>query len=223
VFESLQAEISRSDDDAFVSSNITLEYDIHYINSHDKWYVFIDEEMLPLLDAYIQTDSSRISVHVESNVIYWEVQASENINNHRLVVLTLGPEVQVTIVEEKNQIVCHFTIGSQTKSFSDISLIYYLNGSFDSSKYQWKLVTSISQDVSESYDLQINDLYVYFSNINITKGSYLILDLVGTKISGVTNLTNLVVPLVSSSGVLAGAITTIIKIYNKKKGMILEI
>jgi hypothetical protein len=49
------------------------------------------------------------------------------------------------------------------------------------------------------------------------------LDLVGTKISGVNNLTNLVVPLVSSSGVLAGAITTVIKIYNKKKGMILEI
>ena len=135
-----------------------------------------------------------------------------------------GPLMTVnSIDEEKNQITCHFIIGSQTKSFSDVSLIYYINGSFASSKFQWELFSSTSQEVSKNYDLQINDIYVYYSNINVTEGSYLILDLVGTKISGVNNLTNLVIPLVSSSGVLAGAITTVIKIYNKKKGMILEI
>ncbi|MCG3221184.1 MAG: hypothetical protein H7641_07370 [Candidatus Heimdallarchaeota archaeon] len=223
VFEHLQAEISRNSEDVFISPNITIAYDVLYMNSHDKWYTFTNEEMFPVLDAYIQTDSSRIPVHIESSIIYWGVQAGEDDNNHKLIITTLGPEVQVSLDEEKNQIMCHFIIGSQTKSFSDVSLIYYLNGSFTSSKYQWELFSSTSQEVSENYNLQINDIYVYYSNINITKGSYLILDLVGTKLSGANNLTNLVIPLVSSSGVLAGAITTVIKIYNKKKGMILEI
>ncbi|NPD89406.1 MAG: hypothetical protein HGN29_11855 [Asgard group archaeon] len=223
VFEHLQAEISRNDNDVFISPNITITYDVLYMNSHDKWYAFTNEEMFPMLDAYIQTDSSHIPVHIGSGIIYWGIQVGEDTINHKLIIMTLGPEVQVSLDEEKDQITCHFIIGSQTKSFSDISLIYYLNGSFTSSKYQWKLFSSGSQEVSENYDLQVNDIYVYYSNINITKGSYLILDLVGTKVSGVNNITNLVIPLVSSSGVLAGAITTVIKIYNKKKGMILEI
>ncbi|MHA2254536.1 MAG: hypothetical protein ACXAAM_00500 [Candidatus Heimdallarchaeaceae archaeon] len=223
VFEHLLAEISRSSEDVFISPNITIAYDVLYMNSHDKWYAFTNEEMLPIQDAYIQTDSSRVPVHIESSIIYWGVQASEDDNYHKLIITTLGPEVQISLDEEKDQIMCHFIIGSQTKSFSDISLIYYLNDSFISSNYRWELFSSTSQEVSKNYDLQINDIYVYYSNINITEGSYLILDLVGTKISGVTNLTNLIIPLVSSSGVLAGAITTVIKIYNRKKGMILEI
>ncbi len=223
VFEHLLVEISRNSDDVFISPNITIVYNVLYMNSHDKWYASTNEEMLPILDAYVLTDSSRVPVHIESSIIYWGVQVGEDDNNHKLIITTLGPEAQVSLDEEKDQITCHFIIGSQTKSFSDISLIYYINDSFTSSKYRWELFSSTSQEVSENYDLQINDIYVYYSNINITEVSYLILDLVGTKISGVNNLTNLIIPLVSSSGVLAGAITTVIKIYNRKKGMILEI
>ncbi len=223
IFEQIQAEISRSIDDVFISSNITITYDIHYTNSHDKWYVSTTEEMLPIINAFIQTDTSRIPVYIDSNLIYWEIQASEDDNNHKLVITTTGPEMQISLNEEKDEITCHIIIGSQSKSFSDISLIYYLNDTISSSKYQWSLFSGTSEEVSEDYDLQVNDLYVYCTNINIIKGSYLILDLIGKKISGINNVTNLVVPLVSSSGVLAGAITTVVKIYNKKKGMILEI
>jgi hypothetical protein len=223
MFEHIQAEISRSSNDVFISSNISITYDIHYTNSHDKWYISATEEMLPIINAYIQTDTARIPVLIDSDLIYWEIQASEDNNNHKLIIKTTGPEMQISLNEEKDEIICHFIIGSQSKSFSDISLIYYLNDSVSSSKYQWNLFSGTSEDISEEYNLQVNDLYVYCTNIDIIKGSYLILDLIGKKISGINNLTNLVVPLVSSSGVLAGAITTGIKIYNKKKGMILEI
>ena len=223
IFEHIQAEISRSSDDVFISSNMSITYDIHYTNSHDKWYISTSEEMLPIINAFIQTDTSHIPVYIESQLIYWEIQASEDDNNHKLVITTTGPEMQISFTEERDEITCHFLIGSQSKSFSDVSLIYYLNDTVSSSKYQWNLFSGTSEEVSEDYNLQVNDLYVYYTNINLIKGSYLILDLVGKKISGVNNITNLVVPLVSSSGVLAGAITTVIKIYNKKKGMILEI
>ena len=222
-FEHLQAEVSRNTDDVFISSNISIVYDIHYMNSHDKWYSLVDEDMLPILDAFIQTDSSLIPVYIDSDSIFWGVEASEENKDHKLIITTLGPDMKISINNEKDQINCNFIIGSYTKSFSDLSLIYYLNDSFTSTKYQWKLLSSTSQDTSRDYNLQINDIYIYMSNINITKGNFLILNLVGIKVSGVSNITNLVVPLVSSSGILAGAITTIIKIYNKKKGMILEI
>ena len=85
------------------------------------------------------------------------------------------------------------------------------------------LLSYNGQDVTSLYELQINDLYVYATNLQIAKDSVLILDLVGTKSSNMKSITNIVVPLVSSSGVLLGAVTAIIKVYNKKKGMVLEI
>ena len=117
----------------------------------------------------------------------------------------------------------HFVVEAETKDYSNISFIYYLNDSYSTAKYQWKLYSSRSIDVSANYELEVNDIYVKLSGINVNKGSFLILDLVGTKISNSNKITNIVIPLVSTSGVLLGAITIIVRIYNKKKGMILEI
>ncbi|GAJ24245.1 unnamed protein product, partial [marine sediment metagenome] len=49
------------------------------------------------------------------------------------------------------------------------------------------------------------------------------LNLVGEQISDVRSMTNIIIPAVSGSSVLLGAVAAIIKVYNKKKSMILEI
>ena len=73
------------------------------------------------------------------------------------------------------------------------------------------------------YNIVINDSYVYFTNLNIAKNGILILDLIGTKNTQFNTITGLVIPVLSSTGAILGAITAGIKIYNKRKGMILEI
>jgi len=223
ILDNLQVEISRSNVEAMISENMTLSYTIHYPSSHNRWFVFTNEEILPILDAYIESENLRIPVSWDSNVIYWEIQVDETEMNHKLMIHTKGPKLSTFIEELNDEINMHFVVEAETKNYFNISLIYYLNESLSTSKYQWKLFSSKSIDVSANYALEVNDLYVKLSGININKGSFLILDLVGTKISNNNTITNIVIPLVSSSGILLGAITTIVRIYNKKKGMILEI
>jgi hypothetical protein len=223
IFSSLYTEIFRSEEDVIISSNITITYSLHYSTSHDKWFSAIEEEMLPIIDAYIEAESLRIPVIWNSDYIYWQIQANNETNNHKLVIVTTGPEYQVLLEQNDNTINVHFTISSSEKEYSSLSLIYYFNISITSAKYQWLLFTSGNKDVTDIYDLEINDLYIYIGSINITKGSYLILELIGTKTSNSNQITNIVVPLVSSSGILLGIVTAIMRVYNKKKGLILEI
>jgi len=222
-FDSLNVEKIRSEEDVVILSNITLIYSLQYPISHDKWFSTIEEEMLPILDAYIEAEELRIPVSWNFNFIYWQVQATNETNNHKLVIITTGPEYQSLLEKNENKINIYFTISSAEKEYSELSLIYYFNISITSAKYQWSLFTSGNNDVSNVYDIKINDLYIYIGGINITKGSYLILELIGTKTSNSNQITNIVVPLVSSSGILLGVITTIMKVYNKRKGLILEI
>ena len=221
--DNLQVEISRSNVEVIISKNMTFSYIIHYPSTHNRWFVFTNEEILPIVDAYIETDTLRIPVSWDSNVIYWEIQADETEKNHKLMIQTKGPKMSSSIEELDDEIKIHFVVEADTKDYFNISLIYYLNESFSTSRYQWKLFSSKSIDVSTNFELEVNDLYVKLSEININKGSFLILDLIGTKVSNKNAITNIVIPLVSTSGVLFGAITTIVRIYNKKKGMILEI
>ncbi len=223
LLDNLQVEISRSNVEAIISENMTFSYTVHYPSEHNRWFVFTNEEMFPIIDAYIETETLRIPVSWDSNVIYWEIQVDETENNHKLIIETEGPVLSTSIEELNGEINVHFVVEAEVKDYFNISLIYYLNGSFSTSKYQWKLFSSQSIEVTANYELEINNLYVKLSGININRGSFLILDLVGTKISNNNAITTIVIPLVSSSGVLAGAITTIVRIYNKKKGMILEI
>lgn len=223
IFSSLKTEISRNEDEVIISNNITFTYLLNYPASHDKWFSTIEEEMLPIIDAYIEAESLRIPVSWSSNYIYWQIQANNETNNHKLVIITTGPDYQTLLEKNENKINVHFTISSAEKEYSSLSLIYYFNISISSAKYQWKLFTSANNDVTDIYDIKINDLYIYIGGINITKGSYLILELIGSKISNFNQITNIVIPLVSGSGILLGVITTIMKVYNRKKGLILEI
>lgn len=222
-FSDLQADISQEGEVRASSGNITLVYKIQYPENHDRWFVIIEEEMTPIIDAYIEADTLRIPVYWDDNVIYWEAETEKSNENHKLIVETTGPEVSTNIEEENDKVIMHFIIDARTKSYTNISLVYYLDESYVTSKYTWQVFSSKEEDVTEIYELQINDLYVLLSNVDIAKGSYLVLDLVGVKKTNTNTITNIVIPVVSSSSVLLGTIITIVKVYNKKKGMILEI
>ena len=223
ILENLLATTERSSEDVIIADNITLSYDITYPSSHDRWKHYIDEDMMPILEVYVETSTLQIPVYADSEAFYWHIQADANANDHKLKIVTVGPNIQTTIEENDTQISIHFIINSDIRSYSDISILYYLNESYSTSKYDWILLSSNENDVTSLYELQVNDLYVYATNLEIAKGSILILDLVGTKTSNAKSITNIVVPLVSSSGVLLGAVTAILKVYNKKKGMVLDI
>lgn len=222
-FSDLQANIIQEGVVRANSDNITLEYRIQYPENHDRWFVIIEEKMTPIINAYIEADTLRIPVYWDDNVIYWETEAEKSNENHRLIVETTGPEVSTSIEEEKDEIRIYFIIDAKTKSYTNISLVYYLNESYITSKYTWRVFSSKKEDVTEMYELQINDLYVLLFNVDIAKGSYLVLDLVGVKKTNTNIISNIVIPVVSSSSILLGVIATIVKVYNKKKGMILEI
>ncbi len=222
-FSDLQANIVQEGEVRAISDNITLVYKIQYPENHDRWFAIIEEEMTPITNAYIEADTLRIPVYWDSNVIYWEAETEKSNENHKLIVETTGPEVSTNIEEENDEIIIHFIIDARTKSYTNISLVYHLNESYVTSKYTWQVFSSKEEDVTELYGLQINDLYVLLSNVDIAKGSYLVLDLVGVKKTNANAITNIVIPVVSSSTVLLGAIATIVKVYNKKRGMILEI
>ncbi|MFW9851663.1 MAG: hypothetical protein ACFFDS_01830 [Candidatus Thorarchaeota archaeon] len=223
IISSLCTETFRSEDNVIISKNITITYSLHYPTSYDKWFSTIEEEMLPIIDAYIEAESLRIPVSWNSDYIYWQIQANKETSNHKLVIVTTGPEYQALLEKNDNTINVHFTISSTEKDYSNLSIIYYFNISITSAKYDWRLFTSGNNDISDIYDIEINDLYAYIGSINITKGSYLILELIGSKTSNSNQITNIVVPLVSSSGILLGVVTAIMRVYNKKKGLILEI
>ncbi len=222
-FENTLVEAERSAEDVLVATNITLTYDINYSLTHDRWTFMIEEEMVPILDAYIETQALRIPVNWDANAFYWQIQASEETNDHKLVIMTNGPNFEATNEENEDSITIHFIISTETKGYSNLSVLYQLNESYATSKYEWKLVTNNQNDVTEFYSLEVNDLYVYFTNLDIVQGSSLILDLVGNKNNQANSITNLIIPVVASTSVLLGVITAGIKIYNKKKGMILEI
>ncbi|MHA1344878.1 MAG: hypothetical protein ACTSVO_08305 [Candidatus Heimdallarchaeaceae archaeon] len=222
-FSDLQAEIIQEGEIRTISDNITLGYRIQYPEYHDRWFVLIEEEMAPIINAYIEANTLRIPVYWDGNVIYWESETGKSNEDHRLIVETTGPEVSTSIEEENDEIRIHFIVNARTKSYTNISLIYYLNESYVTSKYTWQAFSSKEEDVTELYELQINDLYVLLSNVDIAKGSYLVLDLLGIKKANTNAITNIVIPVVSSSSVLLGAVATIVKVSNKKKGMILEI
>ncbi len=222
-FSDLQVDIIQEGEVRASFGNITLGYRIQYPENHDRWFVIIEEEMTPIINAYIEADTLRIPVYWDDNVIYWETETEKSNENHRLIVETTGPEVSTNIEEENDEIRIHFIIDARTKSYINISLVYYLNESYITSKYLWQVFSSKEEEVTELYELQITDLYVLLSNVDIAKGSYLVLDLVGIKKTNTNTITNIVIPVVSSSSILLGAIATIVKVYNKKKGMILEI
>ena len=222
-FENVQASVKRSTENAIVSSNITLTFEIQYPIYHDRWILLVEDEMVPVLDAYIETQTLRIPVYWDENTLYWQTQADNETTNHKLILTTIGPEIATTLEEVDKDIQIHFVISSDVKSYSNISIIYYFNDSYETSKYIWQLLANNQNDVTSYYNLDVNDLYVFITNLDLAKGSLLILDLVGTKVSNSKSITNVIIPLVSGSAVLFGAVATILKIYNKKKGMILEI
>ncbi len=222
-FSDLQANIIQEGDVRVSSDNIILRYKIQYPENHDRWFVIIEEEMTPIIDAYIEVDALQILVYWDENVIYWETETEKSDEDHRLIIETTGPEVSTSIEEENDEIRIHFIIDARTKSYTNISLVYYLNESYVTSKYTWQVFSSKEEDVTELYALQTNNLYVLLSNVDIAKGSYLTLDVIGVKKTNTNTITSIIIPIVSSSSVLLGAIATIVKVYNKKKGMILEI
>ena len=223
LLENLLITAEKGYEDVIITENITLTYDITYPSAHDRWVYYINDDMVPLLDVYVETNTLQIPVHVDSGALYWHIQADSSIDDHKLKITTIGPSLLATTEENDDIISIHFIINSEVRSYSDVSMLYYFNESYSTSKYEWKLISNVQDDVTSLYELQVNDLYVYATNLQITKGSALMLDLVGTKVSNTRSITNVVVPLVSSSGVLLGAITAVIKIYKKKKGMVLEI
>ncbi len=222
-FSDLRADIIQDGEIRASSDNITLRYRIQYPENHDRWFVIIEGKMTPIINAYIEVDTLQIPVYWDDNIIYWETEAEKSDENHRLIVETTGPEVSTSIEEENNEIRIRFIIDARTKSYTNISLVYYLNESYVTSKYTWQVFSSREEDVTELYSLQTNDLFVLLSNVDIAKGSYLTLDLVGIKKTNTNTITSIVIPIISISSVLLGAIVTIVKVYNKKKGMILEI
>ncbi|MBA7486452.1 hypothetical protein ES707_22011 [subsurface metagenome] len=222
-FEALEAKLQINENEIFISDNITLNFQIQYPVEHDRWFLTLLDEMIPIIEAYIETETYRIPVFHEENTVLWQTFANENTNNHKLVIITSGPSFSVTYEQKENQIIMHFIIESALKTFQKISMLHPLNNSISTAKYQWKLLTSDGHDVTRNYELEVNDLYVYFTNVNISEGSYLILNLVGEQISDVRSMTNIIIPAVSGSSVLLGAVAAIIKVYNKKKSMILEI
>ncbi len=223
LLENLLITAEKGNEDVIIAENITLTYNITYPTTHDRWIYYITDDMMPLLDVYVETNTLQIPVHMDSNALYWHIQADSSIVGHKLKITTVGPSLLATTEENDDMISIHFIINSEVKSYSDVSMLYYLNESYSTSKYEWKLMLNGQDDVTSLYGLQVNDLYIYVTNLQITKGSALMLDLVGIKVSNTKSITNVVVPLVSSSGVLLGAITAIVKVYKKKKGMVLEI
>ncbi len=222
-FDNLLAEIYRSDEETIISGNMTFSYIIQYPSSHNRWFTYISEEISPILDAYVESENLQIPAFWDSNALFWEIPANESVDNHRLILQTVGPKLSTSVEEVDDKISIHFVIEAEMRSYNNISLILHLNESFTTSKYQWQLLSNKLEDVSEIYALEINNLYVHLSNINIDGGSFLMLDLIGLRISNKNTITNIVIPLISGSGILLGAVTTVIRIYNKKKGMILEI
>ena len=222
-FENLQATVIQDGDIVVSSDNITLCYQIIYPESFNRWFLIMGEEMKPISSAYIEIDTLRIPVYWDENVIYWETYGDESRTNHRLFIETTGPEITVSLEDQEDEILIHFLIDAKAKSYSNISFMYYLNESYSTEEYTWKLFSSSSEDVTNMYSLQVTDAFVIMSDIDLAKGSYLILDLVGVKKSNMGGITGIVIPIVSSSSVILGAVAAIVKIYNKKKGMILEI
>lgn len=222
-FENLQANIERSDEEVIIADNITLTYDINYPVANSKWFTSVNQEMLPIIDAYIETESLRIPVIWEQNMLFWDYPADNNTKSHKLIIKTTGPQTRIIIEEESDTITLYITIDSENKMFNKLSFMFYINNTYSTSKYDWKLFSNKINDVTDKYNLEINDLYIYFTNIDLVQGSILVLDLIGLKTSNSNTFTNIVIPVLSSSGITLGAITTIVKIYNKKKGMVLEI
>ena len=222
-FENSLVSGNRSLEDVIISKNITLSYDLHYSIDHDRWTYLIDDEMVPILDAYVETPLLRIPVTWDSNSLYWQIPANSETEDHKLVITTYGPNMQITSETGEDRIMVHFVISSETKGYTDLTVMYHMNESYTTSKYNWKLIVNNQSDVTEYYNLEVNDLYAYFTNLDILRGSILIFDLVGNKNSQSNIFTGIVIPAASSTSVLLGAITVGLKIYNKRKGMILEI
>ena len=222
-FEYSLVEAIRSTDDVLIASNITLIYDIQYSINHDRWTYIIEEEMVPILNAYIETDSMRIPVTWDAISLYWQIHADDGTTDHKLVIITKGPSLEISSDEVEGNINIHFVITSEAKKYSDLTILYHFNESYNPSKYDWNLVVNNQKDVSEIHDLEVNGLYAYFTNLDIIQGSILVLDLVGSKIIRTVSMTDVLIPVLASAGVLLGTITVGIRIYNKKKGMILEI
>lgn len=222
-FENSLVGAKRSIDDVLISTNITLVYDINYSISHDRWTYRIDEEMVPILDAYIETPDLRIPVMWDSNSFYWQVQANEETDDHKLIVITEGPELEVTDEETDGEIMVHFVITSDTKQYTNLSIIYRFNESYSASKYDWSLIINNQRDVTEQHKLEVTSLYAYFTNLDILQGSILVFDLVGSRNSNSNSFTNIIIPVAITTSVLLVILTIGIKIYNKRKGMILEI
>jgi len=222
-FENSLANVGRSSDDVVISTNITLTYDINYPIDHDRWTYIISDEMLPILESYIETDELRIPVTWDSHFIYWQIHANDTTTNHKLIIVTQGPTLEITNEEIDEGIKIHFVIRSETKEFSDLSIIYHFNDSYRASKYDWNLIVNNQKDVTKIYGLEVNNLYAFFTDLDILQGSILVFDLIGSKIIQTISLTNILIPVLSAGGVLLGTITVGIKIYNKRKGMILEI
>ncbi|MHA1396393.1 MAG: hypothetical protein ACTSSF_01535 [Candidatus Heimdallarchaeaceae archaeon] len=220
--EKHQANIEKSNEKTILSTNLTLCYNITYSSSHNRWFAPIYQEMNPIFEAYIETDDFRIPVYWNDTFLFWDYHA-DIYTEHTLYIRTTGPESHISLEEDKNTIILHIVLSSEEKTFSDLSLLYYLNNTYTTKKFEWKLFLNKINDVTEHYDLEINDLYVYLAGINLLKGSILIFDLVGKKITRTNPMMSVFLPIASSSGVVLGALTAVIKIYNKKKGMILEI
>ncbi|MHA1778134.1 MAG: hypothetical protein ACTSYN_01030, partial [Candidatus Heimdallarchaeaceae archaeon] len=221
-FNKVQAYISRDNTETILQKNITLQYSIHYTTEAVEWFSEIDEEMLPIVEAYIETNSYRYPVFLQGNIIYWRVAANASTSNHKLIVITSGVSLSTSFVRQNKDIKIEFVITSEIKTISRLSVIYYFNDTVHTKDYIWKLMTINKIDLSNTCGLIVNDLYVYFSNINVTEGSYLLLQLYGKYTSNLFQ-NNIVFPAILAITGISIVSLLVWKIYVKKRSLILSI
>lgn len=214
-------DYSRSNDELVITNNFTLVYDLFYPEADSIWFLYVGDEMLPILDAYISTKTDHIPVIVEDEVIYWHTPKDQNLEGHKLVILTNGFSYDAEVKLSGDSPSISFKL-TTTKNLHNFSFIYSTNESFNFFEYEWVLMSTDNQDVSKDYSMIITNRYVYLSNISLSEGISLNLYLIGSKTK--TNSLPIIVPLVSSSGLLLVIGSLVIsKIYVKRKAMIIEL
>lgn len=221
-FNKVQAYLIKSDSDIILDKNITLEYNIQYPTESTEWFSKIDEEMFPIIEAYIETDTYRYPVFLDGEYIYWRVFATPQTSNHKMIIITSGVLLSTSLNKESKDIIIEFTITSETKTLSKVSVLFYFNDTVNAKEYAWKLTTINDVDLTKICMLVVNDLYAYFTNINITKGSYLLLKLTGHYSITMLQYRSLIPVVIGTTSIITAVIVGW-KIYNKRKSLILTI
>ncbi|MHA1399168.1 MAG: hypothetical protein ACTSQE_02295 [Candidatus Heimdallarchaeaceae archaeon] len=220
--EILKVYSNRYNDEIIIDKNITLSYSIKYPDTNEKWFLPIETEMLPIIEAFIDAESYIIPVIWDEKGLYWQINANSSTQNHRLIIKTYGPKLSTSYDINEKGILVHFTIQSIGKGFTNLSLVFYWNDSIEALDYQWELINAEGRTLSETYPITITNLYVKINNINLISGTYLFFDLIGKLIKNGSSQ-KIWIPLVSGSFVISTFSFAGIKIYKKRKSLTIEI